>query len=147
MVSRNVWITLGAVLAALSVAAGALAAHGLDDYFKQKYYPSVSVIAGFPVPASWKHLQDFKTAAAYQMYHALGMIAVGMLSLQQGRKTLQGAGWCFLIGIVLFSGGLYVYTLFDLRIVGMIPVPIGGTLFIVGWVLLAAGACPCGKSP
>ena len=80
------------------------------------------------------------------MYHALALLAVGLLSQVRPQRSFQVAGCCFLAGIVLLSGGLYVYTLADLRFFGMVPAPIGGSLFIVGWIALAVGACPCGKA-
>ena len=144
--SARSWITLGAVLAGLSVGAGAFGAHVLDDYFAEKYREAgEKSVAGFSVPVSWERLQDFKTGVQYQMYHALGMIAAGLLLQTRRRRALQAAAWCFLLGICLFSGGLYLYTLTGQRIWGMIPPPIGGTSFIVGWIAMAIGACPCGE--
>lgn len=147
MCSPKSWVTNGAILAALAVVFGAFAAHGLDEFLVEKYGTQpAKTIAGFSVPAAWKSLQDFKTGADYQMYHAIGMIVVGLLSRTEPRKSLQGAGWCFLLGIVFFSGSLYALTLTGETKLGMVA-PIGGTLFIVGWVLLAMGACGCLSKP
>ena len=85
-------------------------------------------------------------AADHQVYHALALLAVGLLSQVRPQRSFQVAGCCFLAGIVLLSGGLYVYTLAGLRFFGMVPVPIGFILFIVGCIALAVGACPCGKA-
>ena len=93
------------------------------------------------VPASYKYLQDFKTAAQYQMYHAFGLMIVGLLTLHYKKKSLQIAAWSFVIGIVLFSGCLYILVLTKAKL-GMI-VPIGGVAFIVGWIALAIGAMSC----
>ena len=147
MFSARSWSMVGAVLAAVAVGTGALAAHGLPDQLKAQY-PEETVgkptdIAGFEVPLAYKRLQDFKTAAEYQMYHALGLIAVGLLARERKRASLALAGFCFLLGILLFSGSLYAITLTGLTKLGMIT-PIGGLAFIVGWLALAAGACPCG---
>ena len=102
------WIALGALMAGLSVALGALAAHGLDSFFAGKYaHAEPRKVAGVDVPASQKYLADFKTAAEYQMTHALGMIGVGLLIRQKKSGLLTLAGWAFLIGILLFSGFLY----------------------------------------
>ena len=137
------WLTIGAVLAGLAVVLGAFAAHGLDTYFAEKYATaSPKTVAGFPVPASWKYLHDFKTGVEYQMYHALGLVAVGVLSLSQPRRALQFAGWSFLLGIVFFSGSLYALALTGETRFGMVA-PIGGVLFIVGWLALAAAVFPC----
>lgn len=141
MCSPNSWLTSGAVLAGLAVVFGAFAAHGLDDYLVEKYGEQpAKTVAGHILPASWKYLEDFKTGAEYQMYHALGMIAVGLIARSDNRKILQSAGWCFLLGIVFFSGSLYALTLTGETKLGMIA-PIGGTLFIIGWGALALSVC------
>ena len=134
------WIATGAALAGLAVVTGAFAAHGLDNYVVEKYANvPAKVIAGEEFAASWKYLQDFKTAAEYQMYHALGLLVVGLMSLKTRRKSLQVAGWSFLIGILLFSGSLYVLVITGITKLGAIT-PIGGVAFIVGWVALTLAA-------
>ena len=136
------WGMIGAISAGLAVILGAFAAHGLDGLLVPQYSGMQKTIAGMEVPASWKYLQDFKTAADYQMYHALGLIAVGLMSLNRGRRSLQIAGYSFVIGTVLFSGSLYVLAVTGMRWLGAIA-PFGGTAFIVGWFALAAALCPC----
>lgn len=136
----RVWLVLGAVLAGLSVAAGAFAAHGLDGYFKEKYAQAAPrEVAGVAIPAAQKYLQDFKTGAEYQMYHALGLLLVGLLAQSRRSRAWSVAGWCFLVGIMLFSGCLYLLTLTGQRWLGAI-VPIGGVLFLIGWAAVAYGA-------
>lgn len=136
----RLWLSLGAVLAGLSVAAGAFGAHGLDQVFKEKYAASEQKeIAGQSFRASYKYMQDFKTGAEYQMYHALALIAVGLLSRTRKSRALNIAGWSFLVGIVLFSGMLYALTITGVRALGAI-VPLGGVSFLVGWASLAIGA-------
>lgn len=142
MIDRN-WLATGAILAGLAVAAGAFAAHGFDGYFAEKYAGQVRPVAGQQVPAAAKYLADFKTGAAYQMYHALGILIVGMLARQHNTRALRAAGWCFLLGIVGFSGSLYILTLSGQRMWGMVA-PIGGSLMIAGWFLLAYAGC-CGR--
>ncbi len=105
----------------LSVAAGAFGAHAL----KKTLTPD--------------HLAAFETAARYQMYHALALIAVAWVASQAASRITNAAGWCFLSGTVLFSGSLYLLTLAGLRGVARIT-PVGGLLFLVGWGLLAAAA-------
>lgn len=151
MCSARCWISSGAVLAALAVAAGAFGAHGVDRYFVQKYggldddKAQIETIAGQPVPKAKRYLEVFQTAARYQMYHALGLIAVGLLGATGAKKSLQLAGWAFALGTVLFSGSLYVLTLTGITAWGMVT-PFGGLLFIVGWIALAVaaagGECP-----
>lgn len=141
------WITTGAVLAGLAVGLGAFAAHGLSERFATQYASAEPrKVAGVEIPASLKYLEDFKTGAEYQMYHALGMIGVGLVLRQQERKSrwLSAAGWSFLVGIAIFSGFLYLLTLTGQRWMGAI-VPIGGVAFLVGWGCFAVGACPCGE--
>ncbi len=134
------WIRAGAVLAGLAVVCGALAAHGLEDVFAQRYAGQTRRWGGQEVPRAVKHLADFRTAAEYQMYHALGLVGVGLLlrSCPGPRRVLSAAGWAFLAGILLFSGSLYLLTLTGQTWLGAIT-PFGGLAFIVGWVALAAG--------
>lgn len=143
------WILLGAVLGGLAVGLGAFGAHGLDRYFVEKYETTPSkTIAGHTVPASWKYLQDYKTGVRYHMYHALALLAVGLVSLQRPSRWLNAAGVLFLLGILLFSGSLYVLTIAGPNWLGVIwglVAAVGGTMFILGWVAFAAGVCPCDK--
>jgi uncharacterized membrane protein YgdD (TMEM256/DUF423 family) len=104
-------VALGALNAALAVAAGAFAAHGLRGRIEPRA------------------LEIFETAARYQMYHALAMILAGVLAART-------AGWLFQAGIVVFSGSLYALALTDVTWLGAIT-PFGGLAFLVGWVWLA----------
>src|ERR1700729_2115988 len=107
-------VALGALNAAIAVAAGAFAAHGL----RSRIEPHA--------------LEIFETAARYQMYHALAMILAGVLAART-------AGWLFQDGIVVFSGSLYALALTDVTWLGAIT-PFGGLAFLVGWVVLAWSA-------
>jgi uncharacterized membrane protein YgdD (TMEM256/DUF423 family) len=141
-------MALGGVLAGLAVGLGAFAAHGLSDQFATQYAGAEPrKVAGVEIPASLKYLEDFKTGAEYQMYHALGMIGVGLVlrSSEKKNRLLDLAGWSFLVGILVFSGFLYLLTLTGQRWMGGI-VPIGGVAFLVGWGCFAAGVCPCRNS-
>ena len=136
--SGRCWIVWGAINGFLAVSCGALAAHGLNDLLVEKYADvPAKTIAGQEFPASYKYLHDFQTAAEYQMYHALGLLAVGLLAQRQRKTSLQVAGWSFLIGILLFSGSLYLLVLTKTFWLGAIT-PLGGVLFLVGWGGLAA---------
>ncbi|HKN87709.1 MAG TPA: DUF423 domain-containing protein [Nitrospiraceae bacterium] len=112
------FVLLGAVFAALSVAAGAFGAHSLKRI----------------IPADM--LVMFETAARYQMYHALALLIVGGMLRPIPERGLQVAGWCFVIGIVLFSGSLYVIAVTATRWMGAIT-PLGGAAFLAGWLALA----------
>lgn len=137
----SLWAPLGAVLAGLAVVCGAFAAHGLNDHFSRKYAGETRTVFGAEIPLAQKYLADFKTAAEYQMYHALGLIAVGLLAASRPGASVSVAGWSFLLGIVLFSGSLYVLTLTGQRWLGAVT-PLGGVLFIVGWAALALATLP-----
>ena len=140
MSSAKFWLTSGAILAGLGVALGAFGAHGLERVLQQVYSPEETrMIAGLQVPATWKYLQDFKTGAEYQMTHSLALLAVGLLARDGSRRSLTIAGWSFLLGIVLFSGSLYVLSVTGVKTLGMIT-PIGGVFFLMGWVSLAVAA-------
>jgi len=115
------WLVLGAVNAFLSVAAGAFGAHAL----KARLPPDLLVI--------------FETGARYHMYHALGLLAVGLLALLRPSPLLNGAGWAMLVGIVLFSGSLYALALSGVRVLGAVT-PLGGLGFLAGWTLFAIAA-------
>ena len=108
----------GCLLAATAVAAGAFGAHALRDLAS---------------PAS---LDIFETACRYHMYHALALLFLAWASTRPARsQTLLYAGaWGFIGGIVLFSGSLYLYVLSETRWLVYLT-PIGGTLFIAGWVV------------
>src|SRR6266540_3657108 len=113
----RVFITLGALSAFLAVAAGAFGAHALRERL------------------SGSALDTFQTGAQYQMYHALALLAVGVLLARfsiDGSTWLSAAGWLFVAGTVLFSGSLYLLALSDVRWLGAIT-PLGGLAFLVGW--------------
>ena len=139
--SQRLWGTVGAVSAALAVVIGAFGAHLADDILIEVHASSESrSIAGFEVPASYKYLQDFKTGSHYQFIHSIAIILVGLLG-RRGKARIVGhfAASSFLIGILLFSGSLYVLSTTGVRWLGAVT-PIGGLLFIAGWILFAAAA-------
>lgn len=117
----RLWLALGAANAFLSVALGAFAAHGL----RTRVGPDLVAI--------------FETGARYQMYHALGLIAVGLVAMQRPSGLLQASGWAMLVGILIFSGSLYTLTLSGIRTFGAIT-PVGGVAFLVGWALFLAAS-------
>lgn len=113
-------IVLGGLLAAIAVALGALGAHALKSHLTPQ------------------QLETFHTAVHYQMIHAVGLILVGLLGLHRRSPAFDMAGWAMLVGIVLFSGCLYVWVATGSRAF-MYLVPVGGTAFIAGWLALAVG--------
>lgn len=138
MTGRN-WLLLGAIMGGLSVALGAFAAHWLDKEFTKKYAGQTRVVAGETVPLSKKFLNDFKTGAEYQMTHSLTLLAVGLMVERRTSRCLTVAGWAFVVGIILFSGSLYILTLTGVTKWGLVT-PLGGVAFLVGWAALAIGA-------
>src|SRR5437762_6416475 len=83
-------------------------------------------------------LAVFETGIRYQMYHALALLAVAWAVTRWPGMPIRSAGWLFMCGTVVFSGSLYVLALSGVRWVGAIT-PIGGLMFLAGWVALAAG--------
>ncbi len=110
-------------MAALAVGLGAFGAHGLERPLQQWYPESAA-----------RKLDTWNTAVEYQMYHAIGLLIVGCFAERRFR-FLRAAAFCFVAGILVFSGLLYALVLSDVKILGAI-VPIGGVSMIAGWLLL-----------
>lgn len=111
------YLLFGAAAGGLAVILGAFAAHALRDKLDTKLFAA------------------FQTGVEYQFYHALALLAVGILLLHAEQRLLVWAGGAFALGILLFSGSLYALGLTGVRGLGAIT-PFGGVSFIVGWVLL-----------
>lgn len=116
----RIFLMTGAVLGALGVAAGAFGAHGL----KSRVAPDLLAV--------------FETAARYHMIHALALLAVGLVLARMPHQCVTAAGWLFILGIVVFSGSLYLLVLTGMRWLGAIT-PLGGVALISGWLTLAWG--------
>lgn len=119
---------MAAVVLALAVSMGAFGAHGLqgrlDDY-------SMGV---------------YQKAVLYHFFHALGLLAVGVLQrVWTNGRSLAPVAWLLLVGIVLFSGSLYVLAVTGVRMLGAVT-PFGGVAFIAAWVLLAVRASGSGNT-
>lgn len=132
------FITFSGLSGAMAVALGAMAAHLLKSKVEIGVFTETN-------------LQTFETAARYQMYHSIALLAVALLSDKIHNKLLPKAGYCFMIGIVLFSGSLYILSTAGLMGIANInwmgPVtPIGGVFFISGWLLLMASAVKLNKN-
>jgi uncharacterized membrane protein YgdD (TMEM256/DUF423 family) len=115
------WFVTGALAAGLGVVLGAFGAHGL----KARVTPDLLAI--------------FETGVRYHMYHALALLAVAWASTRWTTSWIGAAGWLFVVGILIFSGSLYLLTLTGARWWGAVT-PIGGLAFIAGWMCLAMGA-------
>jgi uncharacterized membrane protein YgdD (TMEM256/DUF423 family) len=121
---RKKFLRLGALLVALAVALGAFGAHGLKDMVE----PGQIAI--------------YETGVRYHFYHAFAILVLGVLLYFRKTSMMLTAGWLFLAGIVLFSGSLYLLSVKDIfnlpaEILGPLT-PIGGVLFIIGWVVFIA---------
>lgn len=120
---KNITAT-GSFIVAATIAIGAFGAHGLKGMLAADA------------------LTTFEVGVRYQMYHALGIIVLGMLpSISQ--KLKQRIFWFFIIGILFFSGSIYLLSMnsilpFETSVIGFVT-PLGGLLFIIGWILLAYG--------
>jgi uncharacterized membrane protein YgdD (TMEM256/DUF423 family) len=117
----RIFLALGALSALVSVAAGAFGAHAL----KARLEPDLLAI--------------FETGARYEMYHALGLLAVAWSAQRWPGPATSGAGWLFVAGTVIFSGSLYALALSGVRALGAVT-PFGGLAFLFGWALLAYAA-------
>ena len=107
---------IGAISGCLVVIMGAFGAHALkeilDDYGKSIY----------------------NKAVLYHMFHSIAILILGLINKIQPEIQLSIAGWSFLLGIILFSGSLYILAITGIKQLGMIT-PIGGILFIIGWIV------------
>lgn len=119
-------VVAGALLACLSVILGAFGAHALKEVLTES------------------QLQTFETGVKYQMYHSIALLGTGALSVYLTHKRAKLITLLFIIGIVLFSGSLYLLTM--LKANGQVGLggfglltPIGGVFFIIGWLMLALG--------
>jgi uncharacterized membrane protein YgdD (TMEM256/DUF423 family) len=118
----KLFIILGAINAFLSVALGAFGAHGLEGKLEPKY------------------LETWKTGVTYQMFHATGILIVGvLLGKLPANALLSWSGWLMVIGIILFSGSLYVLSITKISILGAIT-PLGGVAFLAAWILMIVAA-------
>jgi uncharacterized membrane protein YgdD (TMEM256/DUF423 family) len=118
MIAAGRFFSLGAASALIAIATGAFGAHALKARLD---------------PAS---LAIFETGARYQMYHALGLIAVAFaISQWPASRAAVWAGWLFVAGTVLFSGSLYGLALTGVRWLGAVT-PLGGLAFMLGWLCL-----------
>lgn len=115
----KLFVVLGSINAFLAVGLGAFGAHGLKS------------------KVSTDLLAVWQTGVQYHMFHALGLVLLGILiQLLPQAGLLRLSGWLLFSGIVLFSGSLYALVLSDVRSLGIVT-PVGGVLFLLGWLLLA----------
>ena len=115
----KLFIAIGSFAAFIGVGLGAFGAHGLKNRLSDQ------------MMAVWH------TGVNYHLIHAVALILVGILiHLYSSMGLLKLVGWMFLLGIILFSGSLYLLAIFEIRKLGMIT-PLGGLAFLTGWLILA----------
>jgi uncharacterized membrane protein YgdD (TMEM256/DUF423 family) len=118
----KIFILIGSLNAFLGVALGAFGAHGL----KSRVAPEMLIV--------------WQTGVQYHLVHALALLLIGILChLMPEPALVRNAGWLLMVGIVLFSGSLYVMVLSGVKALGIIT-PLGGVAFLVGWLLLIIAA-------
>ncbi|MCY1452225.1 hypothetical protein D3C76_772870 [compost metagenome] len=115
------FLMLAAFFGFTGVALGAFAAHGLKNRLSSEY------------------LAIFHTGVNYQLVHTLALFAVALLAAHLPGRLVTWAGSLFCVGIVLFSGSLYVLTLTGVSKLGMVT-PFGGLAFLAGWFCLGLAA-------
>ncbi len=118
--SRQLFFIIGALSAGMAVATGAFGAHVL----RQHLTPEM--------------LDVFATGSRYQMYHSLALLGISLASAHWYHPLIKTSGWLFIIGIILFSGSLYLLALMDVKWFGFMT-PFGGLSFLLGWILLGVG--------
>ena len=126
----KVWLVTGAVFGLLAVSLGAYGAHGLEEQLEN---------LGYTGPELAKRVANWKTATEYQMYHALALLAVGLIAARRCGVAIHLAGTTMTLGTLLFSGCLFVWVLGGPAYL-VHAVPFGGLLLIAGWICLAIAA-------
>lgn len=117
----SLFFAFGAGFGLLAVVFGAFGAHALRNTLSPQM------------------LETFEVAVRYQMYHSLALIAAAWAATQWDTPLTSASGWCFIVGIPIFSGSLYVLSLTGIRWLGAIT-PIGGLAFMAGWACLVIAA-------
>ena len=116
----KLFITLASLSGMLAVVFGAFGAHALKGKLDDQA------------------LKVFETAVQYHFYHTFALLVVGVIALNQPQSVLlKSSGWLFVVGILVFSGSLYLLSLTGVRWLGAIT-PLGGLALIAGWGCLAA---------
>ena len=121
MTADRLFLLLGSLSGFTGVVLGAFAAHGLRGRLTDEM------------------LNVFEVGVRYQIYHALALLMVALVSARWPRGEFSVAGWCFVLGTIVFSGSLYALSLSGVRWLGAVT-PIGGLAFLLGWLSIAWGA-------
>ena len=128
------FVAAAAIFGTFAVALGAFGAHGLEK-----------------ITTDEKIIHGFQTGVQYQMYHALALLMVAIIFEKFPNRWIKWAGNCFIAGVILFSGSLYLLTFLKIqesntvKFIGPIT-PLGGIFFIAGWIFLLTGVLNRKKS-
>ena len=115
---HKLFLQFASISGTIVVALGAFGAHALKDKL-----------------ISNGNLDTYQTAVAYQFYHTLALLAIGLLAMKYPSSPIHYSGYAMMLGIIVFSGSLYLLCFTGVRWLGAIT-PLGGLAFIIGWVLL-----------
>jgi uncharacterized membrane protein YgdD (TMEM256/DUF423 family) len=121
------FLIAGAIFGGVGVALGAFGAHGLQQATTDE-----------------KIIHGFQTGVQYQVYHALALLITAIIYERNPHRFIEWAGHCFITGILLFSGSLYLLTVLKIQDSSLVKIagpvtPLGGVFFIAGWLLLLMG--------
>ena len=116
------WIVIGAVFGFLGVALGAFGSHALRATLTAN-----------------GRLETYQTAVQYHLIHALALVAVGLFTAHISSPQLGWAGGLLTLGVLIFSGSLYILSIFNIRIMGVVT-PFGGVALLLGWACFAWAA-------
>lgn len=123
----RIWIVVAGLTGAVGVSLGAYHAHGLEAFLKKQTEEAAEVSS---------RMENCATAVRYQMFHGLALLGVGLLGLHSKSRLFQVAGVLFFLGMIGFSGGLYLQV-FTGNFIHWSIVPAGGVLLISGWIAVA----------
>jgi uncharacterized membrane protein YgdD (TMEM256/DUF423 family) len=122
--SSRLWVVVGSLAAAIAVGCGALGAHFLEGWLEEHFQDDAA-----------RRLELWETASRYLMYHALGLLAVGLYPWVKARRQ-KIVGVMMLFGMSLFSGCLFAYVFTNVKTLVHV-VPLGGMTMILSWVMFA----------
>lgn len=118
----KLFLMIGSINMLIAVGLGAFGAHGLQGKLTERM------------------IEIYQTGVQYHMIHAIAILIIAVVADRLGYPAmLSWAGWAMFLGIIFFSGSLYVLSISGVKVLGAIT-PIGGVFFMVGWVLLALSA-------
>ncbi|MCS6824715.1 MAG: DUF423 domain-containing protein [Cytophagaceae bacterium] len=118
----KIFLFTGSILGMLGVAVGAFGAHGLQK-----------------ILLAHNRVETFETAVKYHFYHGLALLVLGLfLYIKPTNLYLIWSGYLFIAGVIIFSGSLYILSLTNVKWWGAVT-PVGGIVFILGWLFLAWG--------